>query len=74
MVKYGDLGGGGGEGGRGWVTSHIWHSTDVRVECPPFSALPDWPPFFDKKCVTDPISLNWYMKGPSFFCFFFFFF
>ena len=37
--------GGGGGGGRGeaeWgeVTSYIWHSTDVRVEWLPFSALP----------------------------------
>ena len=26
----------------------------------------DWPPFFDKKYVTDPIFLDWYMKGPTF--------
>ena len=24
----------------GGVTSYIWHSTDVRAEWPPFSALP----------------------------------
>ena len=30
----------GGEGGGGGVTSYIWHSTDVRAEWPPFSALP----------------------------------
>ena len=29
----------GGQGGGG-VTSYIWHSTDVRGEWPPFSALP----------------------------------
>ena len=38
------VGGGGGWGGRGegggLVTSYIWHSTDVRAEWPPFSALP----------------------------------
>ena len=29
-----------GRGGGGGVTSYIWHSTDVRAEWPPFSALP----------------------------------
>ena len=34
-------GGGGGCGGvGGGVTSYIWHSTDVRAEWSPFSALP----------------------------------
>ena len=27
-------------GGGGGVASYIWHSTDVRAEWPPFSALP----------------------------------
>ena len=26
----------------------------------------DWPPFFDKMYMTDPIFLDWYMKGPAF--------
>ena len=30
----------GGGGGVGRVTSYIWHSTYVRAEWPPFSALP----------------------------------
>ena len=36
------LGGGrlGGRGGAGVVTAYIRHSTDVRAEWPPFSALP----------------------------------
>ena len=34
-----DLGSGRGWG-RGRVTSYTWHSTDVRAEWPPFSALP----------------------------------
>ena len=53
----------------GGVTSYIWHSTDVRAEWPTFSALLkvyDWPPFFDKKYMTDLIFLDWYMKGPTF--------
>ena len=33
-------GGGGGGGGVKGVTFYIWHSTDVRAEWPPFSALP----------------------------------
>ena len=39
----GERGGGGGGGGRGGgrVTSYMWHSTDVRAEWPPSSALPD---------------------------------
>ena len=32
------IGVGGGGWGGGGVTSHIWHSTDVRAEWPPFSA------------------------------------
>ena len=41
----------GGGGGGGGVTSYTWHSTDVRAEWLPFSALPvyDWPPFFQQK-------------------------
>ena len=32
-----NMGGGvGGWGGGGWVTSYIWHSTDVRAENPLF--------------------------------------
>ena len=44
--------GGGGGWGRGMVTSYIWHSTDVRAECP-FSALPGiWiAPFFSTKSI-----------------------
>ena len=34
------LGLGRGGGGRGWVTSYVWHTTDVRAELTPFSALP----------------------------------
>ena len=34
--RGGREGGGGGQG----VTFYIWHSTDVRAEWPPFSALP----------------------------------
>ena len=43
--------GGVGGGGRGWVTSYIRHSMDVRAEWPPFSALPGiWlAPFFQQK-------------------------
>ena len=54
----------------GGVTSYIWHSTDVHAEWPPFSALPgnDWPPFCNKKYMTDPIFLDRYMKA-YFFCF-----
>ena len=33
-------GGGGGLGGGEGVTSNIGHSTDVRAEWPPFSAMP----------------------------------
>ena len=53
--------------GRG-VTSYIWHSTDVRAEYPLFQCCQvyDWPPFFDKKYMTDPIFLDWHMKGPTF--------
>ena len=45
-------------GGRrvGWVTSFIWHSTDVRAKWPPFSALPGiWlTPFFQQKVFEWP--------------------
>ena len=60
------VGGGGGVGGM--VTSYIWHSTDVRAEWPPFQRcqVHDWPPFFDKKYMTDPIFHDWYMKGTTF--------
>ena len=34
------VGAGVGGAGRVNVTSYIWHSTDVRAEWPPFSALP----------------------------------
>ena len=40
--------------GRGWgVASYIWHGTDVRAECPPFSALPGiWlAPLFSTKSI-----------------------
>ena len=30
------------------------------------AAVYDEPPFFDKKYMTDPIFLDWYMKGPTF--------
>ena len=45
-----------GVGGGGVVTSLVWHSTDVRAECPPFSALPGiWlpppPPPFSTKSI-----------------------
>ena len=40
MPPRGMWGGGGGGGGGGVVTSNIWHSTDVRAEWSPFSALP----------------------------------
>ena len=34
---------------------------------PPFQRCQvyDWPPFFDKKYMTDPMFLDWYMKGPT---------
>ena len=60
LVGLGGGGGGSAEGGGG-VTSYIWHSTDVRAEWPPFSALPgiyDWPSFFDKKYMSDQILLD----------------
>ena len=57
-----------GVGRGGGVTSYIWHSTDVRAEWPPFSALPGiWmAPFFQKKYMNDPIFLNSYVKCPIF--------
>ena len=50
------------------VTYYMWKSTDVRAEWPPFQCCQvyDWPPFFNKKYMTDPIYLDWYMKGPIF--------
>ena len=51
------------------VTSYIWHSTDVRAEWPPLSALPGIrlaPLFFNKKYMTDPIFLDLNVKGPTF--------
>ena len=60
-------GGGGGEGGGGELPIY----GIVRM-CVPNSPLfqhcqvYDWPPFFDKKYMTDPIFLDWYMKGPTF--------
>ena len=58
-------------GGGGWgVTFYVWHSMDVHVVLngPLFQCCQvcDWPPFFDKKYVTDPIFLDWYMRGPTF--------
>ena len=40
----------------------------MRAEWSPFSALPGvrLAPFFNKKCMTDPIFLDWYIKGLTF--------
>ena len=55
-------------GAGGGVTSYIWHSTDVRAEYPPFSALPGiWlAPFFQQMYMNGPIFLDSYVKGPIF--------
>ena len=55
----------------GWVgvvTSCIWHSTDKRAEWPPFQRCQvyDYPPFFNKKYMTNPIFLGSYVIGPTF--------
>ena len=60
-------GGGGGRGGRErekGVTSYIW-----CAELHSFLIQPDIllaPLFFNKKYMTNPIFLDWYMKGPTF--------
>ena len=44
-----------------WVTSYIWHTTDLRAEWPPFFSAARYmisPPFFNKKYMTDPIFLE----------------
>ena len=55
-----------------WGGDHlIKFSIKVRI-CMPNGPLfqrcqvCDWPPFFDKKYMTDPVFLDWYMKGPTF--------
>ena len=61
----------GGGGGRGGLTSYIWHSGIVRM-CVPNSPLfqrcqvYDWPPFFNKKCMNGPIFLDPMWKAPFF--------
>ena len=52
----------------GVVTSYIWH-TDVNAEWPTFFSAARYmisPRFFNKKYMTDPICLDWYMKGATF--------
>ena len=54
------------------ITSYIWHSTDVRAEWPPFSALPSiWLASFSfrQKYMIDPIFFLWIgiWKAPFFF-------
>ena len=60
--------GGGRGGGSGAVTSYICHSTYVRAELPFFQRCQvyDWPPFFNKKYMNDPIFQGSYVKGPIF--------
>ena len=50
------------------VISYICHSTDVRAEWPFFQRcqLYDWPLFFNKKYMHDPIFQDSYVKGPIF--------
>ena len=58
-------GGGGGVVGGGGVTSYIWHSTVVRAKWPLFQRCQvyNWPPFFNKKYMNDPIFLDSYVKA-----------
>ena len=57
----------GGGGGRG-VTSYIWHSTDVRAEKPPFSALSGirLAPFFQQKVYEWPDFSGFLCERPHF--------
>ena len=58
----------GGEGAGGWLPIY----GIVRRMCVPNSPLfqhcqvYDWPPFFNKKYMNDPIFLDSYVKGPIF--------
>ena len=63
-------GGGGGEGREGRATSYIRHSTDVRAEWPPFSALPSiWlAPFSGKSIWLTPFFWIGIWKAPLFWC------
>ena len=46
----------------------IWIVRMCVPNCPIFQhcQIYDWPTFFDKKYMTNPIFLDWYMKGPTF--------
>ena len=69
------MGGGGGGGGGGWGggggLGQLPIYSIVRM-CVPNGPLfqrcrvYDWPPFFNKMYMTDPIFLDWYMKSPTF--------
>ena len=73
----GNVRGGGGWKGMGWgsglrcvwgegagLTSYICFSKDVHAKWPPFYMISH--PFFKKKCMSDLIFLDSYVKGPTF--------
>ena len=68
------VGGGGGGGGGGGVTSYIWHIRMCVPNGPLFQRCQvyDWPPFFNRKYMNDPIFLDSYVKGPIFLTYIFF--
>ena len=53
---------GGSVGRERGVISYIWHSTDLFQLCHVY----DWPLFFNKNYMRDPIFLDSYVKGPTF--------
>ena len=64
------MGGGGGRGeGNFLYMSSIYGIVRMCVPNSPLfqrSQVYDRPPFFNKKYMTDPTFLHWYMKGPTF--------
>ena len=63
------MSGGGGGGGRGCNFLYMTYSIRMSVpNCLLFQRCQvyDRPPFFNKKYMTGPIFLHWYMKGPTF--------
>ena len=60
----------GGGGGGGWGCYFLYMvSYGCACRMTPFfqrCQVYDWPPFFNKKYMTDPIFLDSYVKGPTF--------
>ena len=68
-TSRGGVGVGAAKGLGAGVTSYIYGIVRMCVPNSPLfqhCQVYDWPPFFDKKYMTDPIFLDWYMKGPTF--------